>query len=129
MFNRWHKEVLARGRTTTGTVIDTSHVDLAIPARGFSETYELRLLIRVAFPDGTSTEFTSKVPLHEVQHLAGNHTIDCWPRLPEVTVVGASVPVRYDRSDDSRILLDLPALVAAVLAEAKGGAAASGPDA
>jgi hypothetical protein len=129
MFNRWHKEVLAKGRTTTGTVVDASHVDLAIPGRGFAETYEHRLQIRVAFPDGTSTEFLSRVPLHEVQHVAGNHTIDCWPRLPGLTRVGASVPVRYDRSDHSRIVLDLPALLAPILAQSGRGAAATGPEA
>jgi Protein of unknown function (DUF3592) len=115
MFNRWRKTVLAEGQTTSGTVLDASHVDWAIPSRGFQETFEFQLRIRVEFPDGTSSEFTSKVPLHEVQQLAGNHTIDCWPRLPEVTRVGASVPVRYDESDRSRILLDLPALVGTIL--------------
>ena len=129
MFNRWHKEVLAKGRTATGTVVDTSHVDYTIPGRGFDETIELRLLIRVTFPDGSPTEFVSKVPLHDVQHVAGNHTIDCWPRLPELTQVGASVPVRYDRSDRGRILLDLPALLAPVLAESKRGAAKTEPNA
>lgn len=117
MFNRWQKAVLAKGRATTGTVVESSHVDWAIANRGYQETFELRQRIRVAFPDGTSTEFTSKVPLHEVQHLAGNRTIDCWPRLPEVTREGANVPVRYDKSDRSRIVLDLPALVKAILAD------------
>jgi hypothetical protein len=129
MFNRWHKEVLATGRATSGKVLDASHVDWAIPSRGYQETFELQWRIRVAFPDGTSTDFTSKVPLHEVQHLAGNRTIDCWPRLPEVTRVGANVPVRYDRSDRSRIVLDLPALVTQILAEADHGAAPAGADA
>jgi hypothetical protein len=117
MFNRWHKAVLTEGRATSGTVVDASHVDWTIPSRGFQETFEFRLQIRVAFPDGTSTEFTSKVLLHEVQHVAGNCTIDCWPRLPEATKVGATVPVRYDETDRSRIVLDLPALVATILAE------------
>lgn len=127
MFNRWHKAVLADGRTTSGTVLHASHVDWAILSRGFQETFEFQLRIRAEFPDGTSTEFTSKVPLHEVQHLAGNHTIDCWPRLPEATRVGASVPVRYDPSDRSRVLLDLPALVSGILAEnERGGAAGAG---
>ena len=129
MFNRWHKAVFADGRATSGTILDASHVDWAIPSRGFQETFEFRLRIRVEFPDGTSTEFVSKVPLHEVQHVAGNHTIDCWPRLPEATRVGASVPVRYDESDRSRILLDLPTLVSAILAEPDQGAAAAAPDA
>lgn len=127
MFNRWHKAVLAEGRSTTGTVVDTGHVDLAIPGRGFQETFELRQRIRVEFPDGTSTEFDSKVPLHEVQHLAGNRTIDCWPRLPEVMGVGAAVPVRYDRSDRTRILLDLPAVVAEILAGPESGGGGAGP--
>lgn len=83
----------------------------------------LRQRIRVEFPDGTSTEFINKVPLHEVQHLAGNRTIDCWPRLPEATKVGASVPVRYDDSDRTRILLDLPAVVTAILDRADADAA------
>lgn len=128
MFDRWHKAVLAQGRATSGTVVDASHVDWTIASRGFQETFEFRLRIRVVFPDGMSTEFISKVPLHEVQHLAGNHTIDCWPRLPEVTGLGASVPVRYDKSDRSRIVLDLPALVAAILAKPERGAAAPGPE-
>jgi hypothetical protein len=64
-----------------------------------------------------------------VQHLAGNHTIDCWPRLPEVTGRGATVPVRYDESDRTRIVLDLPALVAGILAGTGGGAAAAESDA
>lgn len=125
MFHRWHKAVLAEGRATSGTVVDASHVDWTIPNRGFQETFELKLRIRVVFPDGTSTEFTSDVPLHEVQHVAGNRTIDCWPRLPAATGVGATVPVRYDESDRSRIVLDLPALVAAILAEPDPGAAAA----
>lgn len=123
MFNRWHKEVLAKGRQASGTVLDSSHLDWTIANRGFQETFELRQRIRVGFPDGTSAEFLSKVPLHEVQHLAGNRTIECWPRLPEMTRVGASVPVRYDKSDHTRIVLDLPALVATALAEAVSSAA------
>ena len=99
MFNRWHEAVLAEGTATSGTVADASHVDWTIPSRGFQETHQLRLRIRAVFPDGTSTEFISKVPLHEVQHLAGN-------------------PV-----------LDLPALVTAILAETGRSAAAAGPDA
>lgn len=129
MFDRWHKGVLAEGVATTGTVVDSSHVDWVIASRAFQETYELRLRIRVVFPDGTSTEFNSKVPLHEVQHIADKRTIDCWPRLPEFTALGASVPVRYDDADRTRILLDLPALVARILDGAQPGAGAAGPDA
>lgn len=129
MFNRWHKAVPAEGQSTSGTVLEASHVDWTIPSRGFQETYELRLRIRVDFPDGTSTEFTTKVPLHEVQHLAADRTIDCWPRLPEATGVGARVPVRYDESDRSKLVLDLPALVGAVLAQTERGAGAAGQDA
>lgn len=124
MFSHWEKTVLAEGVATTGTVLDASHVDWAIANRGFQETYELKRRIRVAFPDGTSTEFASTVPLHQVQHLADRHTIDCWPRLAEVTGTGAQVPVRYDASDHSRILLDLPALVSTILAETEPGASA-----
>jgi hypothetical protein len=101
---------------------------LVIPGRAFQETFELKPRIRVAFPDGTSTEFVSNLPLHKVQHLAGNRTIDCWPRLPEVTAVGARVPVRYDESNRSRIVLDLPALVSAILAEAEHPSASAEPD-
>lgn len=129
MFNRWHKAVLADGEATTGTVVDASHVDWTIPARGFAETYELRRQVRVAFPDGTSAEFSCTVPLHEVQRLAANRTIDCWPRLAEVTGIGASVPVRYDESDRSRIVLDLPALVTTILAGTERDRAAGGPGA
>jgi len=118
MFSHWEKTVLAEGVATDGTVVDASHVDLAIFSRGFQETYELRRRIRVAFPDGSSTEFVANVPLHQVQHLADRRTIDCWPRLAEVTAIGAKVPVRYDKSNHSRIVLDLPALVTSILAEA-----------
>ena len=128
MFSRWEKTVLADGVTTEGTVVDASHVDWAIYSRGYQETFELKRRIRVEFPDGTSTEFASTVPLHQVQHLADRRTIDCWPRLADVTEIGARVPVRYDASDHSRILLDLPALVTAILAEANHPAAAAEPE-
>lgn len=127
MFDRWRKEVLANGRETSGTVLDASHIDWAIPSRGFQETYELELRIRVTFPDGAPIEFVSKVPLHQVQHLAGNRTIDCWPHLPEATAIGATVPVRYDKSDRGRIVLDLPALVATILDGTERGPSGAGP--
>ena len=80
-----------------------------------SEVYEYQRTIRVTFPDDSVGETDERIPLHRVQQLADRRTIDCWPRLAERTKIGAIVPVRYDESDHSHIVLDLPALIAEIL--------------
>jgi hypothetical protein len=50
--------------------------------------------IRVKFPDGTTTEFKKWLDWHDVGQL----------------YEGSIVPVRYDSSDHSKVVLDVPAL-------------------
>jgi hypothetical protein len=83
----------------------------------YGEVYEYRRMIRVTFPDGSVTEAEERIPLHRVQELADRNTIHCWPELAERTKLGAIVPVRYDKSDHSHIVLDLPALVGEILSD------------
>jgi hypothetical protein len=69
----------------------------------------------VTFPDGSTSEAEESILLRRVQRLADRRTIDCWPQVVERTKLGAMVPVRYDESDHSHIVLDLPALVEEIL--------------
>ena len=69
----------------------------------------------MTFPDGSTSETRDSIPLHDVQRLADRRKIDCWPRLAGRTDIGASVPVRYDESDHSHVVLDLPALIEEIL--------------
>jgi hypothetical protein len=126
MFGRWKKTTLEEGATGQGTVVNAVHFDLTVYSRGFQETFKLRRAIRVSFTDGSTAEATCDVTLRQVQKLAGDRTIDCWPRLPRRTRVGATVPVRYDEWDHSRIVLDLPALIAEMLAQTDAATGLSG---
>jgi hypothetical protein len=81
------------------------------------DVVEYRRTIRVMFRDGPVGDAEERIPLHGVQQLVDRKTIDCWPELAERTKIGASVPVRYDESNHSHIVLDLPALIEELLSE------------
>src|SRR5262249_46558758 len=56
-----------------------------------------RVVVRAKFPDGSTTEFTKgALDFHDVGYL----------------YEGSVVPVRYDPSDHSKVVLDIPALEA-----------------
>lgn len=59
-----------------------------------TERINYRVTIRVKFPDGLTTEFKKWLDWHEVGQL----------------YQGSVVPVRYDPSDHSKVVLDVPAL-------------------
>ena len=115
MFHRWRDKTLRQGARGRGTVVDASQEMLDARGAPASEPFEYKRLIRVTFPDGSSLETQESISLHSVQKLADRRTIDCWPRLAERTDIGATVPVRYDKSDHSHIVLDLPALIKEIL--------------
>jgi hypothetical protein len=116
MFDRWRHTTLRDGARGSGTVADASETRLMAPVVT-SEVYEYRRTIRVTFPDGSVVEVEERIPLHRVQQLADRRTIDCWPELAERTKIGAVVPVRYDESDHSHVVLDLPALIDEILSD------------
>jgi hypothetical protein len=82
---------------------------------GSNGTFKLRRTIRVTFLDGSSADVDSDIRVRQVHKLAGNRTIDCWAPLDARTHVGATVPMRYQESDHSRVVLDLPALITELL--------------
>lgn len=114
MFHKWRDAALRDGARSSGAVVDASETRPVAPVVN-SEVYEYQRTIRVTFPDDSVGETDERIPLHRVQQLADRRTIDCWPRLAERTKIGAIVPVRYDESDHSHIVLDLPALIAEIL--------------
>ena len=71
----------------------------------------------MTFPDGSTSETQESILLRHVQRLADRRTIECWPQVVERTKLGATVPVRYDESDHSHIVLDLPALIDEILGD------------
>jgi hypothetical protein len=114
MFHRWRETTLREGARGRGTVVDASQ-EVLYMRMAPSDPFEYERMIRVTFPDGSTTETRETIPLHQVQQLADRRTIDCWPQLAERTEIGAIVPVRYDESDHSHIVLDLPALIEEIL--------------
>jgi hypothetical protein len=116
LFDTWRKRTLDEGACGSGTVMHASQDVLYVKMTPAGEPYEYKRTFRVTFPDGSTGETQETVPLHSVQHLAGRRTIDCWSRLAERTKSGATVPVRYDESDHSHVVLDLPALIQEILA-------------
>ena len=116
MLDRWRHTTLRDGARDRGTVVDASQTRLL--AQGvYSDVYEYRRTIRVTFPGGSVGEVEERVSLHSVQRLADRRTIDCWPELGERTKIGAIVPIRYDESDHSHIVLDLPELIEEILGD------------
>ena len=123
MFQRWRHTTLRDGARCSGAVVDASETRPMAPVVN-SEVYEYQRTILVTFPDGSVGETEERIPLHRVQELADRRTIDCWPRLAERTKIGAIVPVRYDESDHSHIVLDLPALIEEILTDVDQSASA-----
>jgi hypothetical protein len=113
MFDRWRHTTLRDGARGCGTVVDASQMRMGL----YGDVVEYRRTIRVMFRDGPVGDAEERIPLHGVQQLVDRKTIDCWPELAERTKIGASVPVRYDESNHSHIVLDLPALIEELLSE------------
>lgn len=111
MFHAWRERTLRDGARGRGTVVDASHeTDWGVRVAS-TVPLEYKRTIRMTFPDGSTSDTQETIPLHSVQKLADRRTIDCWPQIGERTKVGATVPVRYDESDHSHVVLDLPALL------------------
>jgi Short C-terminal domain len=85
MLGLGHKKLYSEGALTEGLVVHRSDT---------ADGINYHLTIRVRFPDGTTTEFKKWLDWHDV----GEFT------------VGSVLPVRYDRSDHSKVVLDVPAL-------------------
>ena len=85
MLGMGHKRLYNEGALTEGLVVGRSDT---------ADGINYHLTIRVKFPDGTTTQFKKWLDWHDV----GQFT------------VGSVVPVRYDRSDQSKVVLDIPAL-------------------
>ena len=85
MLGLGHKKLYKDGALTEGLVVHRSDTNDGI---------NYHITIRVKFPDGTTTEFEKWLDWHYVGQLT----------------VGGVVPVRYDPSDHSKIVLDVPAL-------------------
>ncbi len=80
-----HKKLYSEGAQTEGLVVHRSDT---------TEGINYHVTIRVKFPDGTTTEFKKWLDCHDVGQL----------------YEGSVVPVRYDSSDHSKVVLDVPAL-------------------
>src|SRR5260370_41113294 len=78
-------KLYSEGTQTEGLVVHRSDT---------TERINYRVTIRVKFPDGLTTEFKKWLDLHDVGQL----------------YEGSVVPVRYDPSDHSKVVLDVPAL-------------------
>ena len=87
MLGRGHKKLYTEGALTEGLVVHRSDTTGGI---------NYHVTIRVKFPDGATTEFQKWLDWHDVGQLH----------------VGSVVPVRYDPSDHSKAVLDVPALEA-----------------
>jgi Short C-terminal domain len=85
MLGLGHKKLYKEGALTEGLVVHRSDT---------TEGINYHVTIRVKFPDGTTTEFKKWLDWHDVGQLH----------------VGSVVPVRYDPSDHSKVVLDVPAL-------------------
>jgi len=87
MLGLGHKKLYKEGALTEGLVVQRSDT---------TEGINYHVTIRVKFPDGRTTEFKKWLDWHDVGQL----------------LVGSVVPVRYDPSDHSKVVLDVPALEA-----------------
>ena len=85
MLGQGHRKLYKDGALTEGLVVNRSDT---------TEGINYHVTIRVKFPDGTTTEFKKWLDWHDVGQLH----------------VGSVVPVRYDPSDHSKVVLDVPAL-------------------
>ena len=85
--NRKTAKLYAEGAQTEGLVVHRSDT---------TEGINYRVTIRVKFPDGSATEFKKWLDWHDVGQV----------------LQGSVVPVRYDPSDHSKVVLDVPALQA-----------------
>jgi hypothetical protein len=83
--NKKRAKLYSEGAQTVGLVVNRSDT---------TEGINYRVTIRVKFPDGSTTEFKKWLDWHDVGQL----------------YQGSVVPVRYDRSDQSKVVLDVPAL-------------------
>ena len=99
-FHRWKKRVLREGAQTEGQVY-------GLTGYGYSDggPTDFGVKVRVRFPDGSTTEF-EKGPLEA--------------RDVGMLFEGSVVPVRYDPTDTSKVVLDAPALEAAQAQAASG---------
>src|SRR5438045_471550 len=87
MLGRAHKKLYKEGALTEGLVTHRSDTTGGI---------NYHVTIRVKLPDGTTSEFKKWLDWHDVGQFH----------------VGSVVPVRYDPSDHSKVVLDVPALEA-----------------
>ena len=83
--NKKTAKLYSEGTQTEGLVVHRSDT---------TERINYRVTIRVKFPDGLTTEFKKWLDWHDVGQL----------------YQGSVVPVRYDPSDHSKVVLDVPAL-------------------
>jgi hypothetical protein len=83
--NKKTAKLYSEGAQTEGLVVNRSDT---------TERINYRVTIRVKFPDGSTTEFKKWLDWHDVGQL----------------YQGSVVPVRYDPSDHSKVVLDVPAL-------------------
>jgi hypothetical protein len=82
------KKLYAEGAQTEGVVITQASAN---------DRIHFRVVVRAKFPDGSTTDFQSQfLDVHDVGNLYR----------------GSVVPVRYDSSDRSKVVLDIPALKA-----------------
>jgi len=85
MLGLGRKKLYKEGAQTEGLVVHRSDT---------TEGINYHVTIRVKFPDGTTAEFKKWLDWHDVGQFH----------------VGSVVPVRYDPSDHSKVVLDVPAL-------------------
>ena len=83
--NKKAAKLYSEGAQTEGLVVNRSDT---------TERINYRVTIRVKFPDGSTTEFKKWLDWHDVGQL----------------YEGSVVPVRYEPSDHSKVVLDVPAL-------------------
>ena len=83
--NKKTAKLYSEGAQTKGLVVHRSDT---------TERINYRVTIQVKFPDGSTTEFKKWLDWHDVGQL----------------YQGSVVPVRYEPSDHSKVVLDVPAL-------------------
>jgi hypothetical protein len=95
MFGK-HKKLYREGAQTEGVIIKATAVQ---DPKSVDPGYEV--VVRAKFPDGSTTEFTQ------------GRLLGCmFPDTTGTPYVGQVVPVRYDESDHSNVVVDIPALEA-----------------
>jgi hypothetical protein len=83
--NKKTAKLYSEGAQTEGLIVYRSDT---------TEGINYRVTIRVKFPDGSTTEFKKWLDWHDVGQL----------------FQGSVVPIRYEPSDHSKVVLDMPAL-------------------